>query len=119
MAMALSMSLLLPSRSMGHQLSINECKEASDFIRNAALARDHGIGEAAFINKISDDIEILRAFPSQLRWFVQDDEDANLLISAATNVFQHPESAHAHQINFFNDCVGHAKPTTNIHKNNM
>jgi len=114
--------LLLAShapQSTAHQLSVNECKEASDFIRNAAMARDNGMAESTFIDKIRDDLEIIRAFPPQLRWFVKDEDDAKLLISAAVNVFQNPKSPRAHQLEFFNACVETATPTSNTRKISM
>jgi hypothetical protein len=113
------MLLLLPARSSAHSLSVNECKEGSDFIRNAAVARDNGAAETSFIDRISDDIEIIRAFPPQLRWFVQDDDDAKLLLSAAVNVFDHPKSAHAHQVDFFNNCIANAKATASVRNMGM
>ncbi|MGZ3237585.1 MAG: hypothetical protein ACXWIN_01000 [Burkholderiaceae bacterium] len=115
----LLMLLLLPMRSNAHSLSVNECKEGSDFIRNAAVARDNGAAEMSFIDRISDDIEVIRAFPPQLRWFVQDDDDAKLLLSAAVNVFHHPKSAHTHQVEFFNDCIANAKATASTRKIGM
>lgn len=115
----LPLMLLLSSPAAAHDLSVNECKEGSDFIRNAAVARDNGVEEEAFIDRISDDIEVIRSFPPQLRWFIQDDSDAKLLISAADNVFRHPKSAHAHQIDFFNDCIANAKATNNVSKMGM
>jgi hypothetical protein len=111
--------LLLPSRSYAHPLSVSECKEGGDFIRNAALARDNGVAPAAFLDRISDDIEIIRSFPSQLRWFVQDDSDAKLLLSATANVFQHPKTPHAHQVDFFNDCIANAKATSSLSRTGM
>lgn len=102
------MLLFFPLRSHAHQLSVGECNEAGDFIKNAALARDGGISEAIFIDKIRDDIEVIRAFPPQLRWFVQDD-DARLLLAAAAEVFQRPKEARVHQVEFFKSCMARAK----------
>lgn len=103
------MLLFFPLRSHAHQLSVGECNEAGDFIKNAALARDGGISEAIFIDKIRDDIEVIRAFPPQLRWFVQDDDDARLLLAAAAEVFQRPKEARVHQVEFFKSCMARAK----------
>jgi hypothetical protein len=111
--------LSLPSHSNAHEFSIAECQEASDFIKNAALSRDKGITEAVFIDRIRDDIEIIRAFPPQLRWFVQDDDDAKFLLSAVVNVFQHPKTARAHQLDFFNACIANAKATSSTSRISM
>ncbi|MBI1892142.1 MAG: hypothetical protein HYS18_15970 [Burkholderiales bacterium] len=100
---------LCPAHSSAHEFSIQECVEGSDFIKNTALARDRGINGAAFLSKIRDDIEVIQAFPAQLRWFIQDDEDASFLLDAATAVFQDPKAARLHQRDFFVSCLSKAK----------
>jgi hypothetical protein len=92
---------------------VQECVEGSDFIKNTALARDRGANEAAFISKLRDDIEIIQGFPPQLRWFVQDDGDANFLIDATTAVFEEPKAARMHQTEFFVSCIGKSKSDGN------
>src|SRR5256885_16722377 len=47
-----------------------DCLEASDFIANAALSRDNGMTRDAFIERLNGDFAAIRAFPSDLRWFV-------------------------------------------------
>ncbi|MGH8807656.1 MAG: hypothetical protein ACREX0_07245 [Noviherbaspirillum sp.] len=100
--MALS---LVPLPGSARQPGGNECVEAGDFIKNAALARDGGISEADFIGRIRDDIELIQAFPPQLRWFVQDDEDAAFLLAAAIEVFRKPKDAREHQREFVKACL--------------
>lgn len=109
----------MPLRGIAHPFTFEECKEASDFVKNTAIARDNGIPESILIDRISDNIEILRSLPSQLHRYIQDDDDAKLLINAAINVFQHPKSAHAHQVDFFHDCVKSEKPITDTSKADM
>jgi len=72
--------------------SAKECVEAGDFIGNAALARDGGITEEQFLARIHEDLEVIKAFPPQLRWFVQDDDDARFLVEAASAVFREPKA---------------------------
>jgi len=95
---------LLPGLCAAHQLSKLECREGSDFIKNAALARDGGMNEARFIGQIRDDIEVIKGLPRELRWFVQDEEDADFLLAAAANVFREPKEALAHQSDFLVAC---------------
>ncbi|OWW22649.1 hypothetical protein [Noviherbaspirillum denitrificans] len=97
--------VLLPALSLARIPDANECVEAGDFIKNAAHARDSGMAEADFISRIRDDIEIIRAFPPHLRWFVQDEEDAEFLIAAATDVFRKPRLAAEHQRDFVKSCL--------------
>lgn len=102
---ALAVLALLSGFCQARPPSENECVEAGDFIRNAALARDNGMAEADFISRIRDDIEIIQAFPPHMRWFVQDEEDAEFLISAATDVFRKPRKAAEHQSDFVKACL--------------
>ena len=97
--------VLLPALCAAHQLSKTECTEGGDFIKNAALARDGGMNEARFIGQIRDDIEVIKGLPRELRWFVQDDEDADFLLAAAVNVFREPKDALAHQSEFLAVCA--------------
>jgi hypothetical protein len=99
------LAMLVPAVCIAHQPSKNECIEGSDFIKNAALARDGGIGEDRFIGRVQEDIEAIQSLPPQLRWFVQDDEAAEFLITAVANVFHHPEAAQIHQAEFLQACL--------------
>lgn len=102
---AILVLVLLPALCLARAPSANECVEAGDFIKNAALARDGGMAEADFISRIRDDIEIIQSFPPHMRWFVQDEEDAEFLIAAATDVFRKPRLAAEHQRDFVKACL--------------
>lgn len=97
---------VLPAVCAARAPSVKECVEASDFIRNAALARDGGMSEPHFLARMQEDIAVLQSLPPQLRWFVQDEEDAEFLLSAATDVFRSPKEAQAHQADFLRACLG-------------
>ncbi len=105
---AFALAILIPVPCLARAPSADECREAGDFIRNAALARDGGMVEADFISRIRDDIEMLQAFPPHMRWFVQDEEDAEFLLAAATDVFQKPRLPADHQRDFVRTCLGKA-----------
>lgn len=98
--------MLCSGAASSHSPSIDECTEGSDFIRNAALARDNGMSENNFMERLRQDIELIQAFPPALRWFVQDDDDAGFLIAAAGDVFRQPRTAATHQDDFFKACLG-------------
>jgi hypothetical protein len=102
---ALVALMLVPALCMAHKPSRQECREGGDFIKNAALARDRGMPEANFIGQIQDDIEVIKSFPPQMRWFVQDDEAAEFLLAAAIDVFRNPRAAPAHQAEFIKACL--------------
>src|SRR5687768_6880794 len=55
--------------------TLAECDEASDFIANAAHARDNGMQRDAFLERMQADFVTPRAFPPALRWFARDDAD--------------------------------------------
>lgn len=89
-----------------HVLEDTECVEAGDFIRNAALSRDNGYLEEAFVAKMEDDIVAIQAFPPAARWVVQDAADAAMLIGAVKEVFRNPASADEHRERFLLSCRG-------------
>jgi len=107
----LMVTLSYPSLSSAHLVSRSECVEGSQFIMDGALARDHGVPRETYIGQLLGDIETIKAFPVELRWFVQDDEDAALLVSAAKEVYDDPAPPEKHRQAFLSRCLG--RPTTN------
>jgi hypothetical protein len=90
--------------ALAHRPSYEECLEGSDFIANAARARDNGISKTEFVGRMREDIEMIQAYPPQLRWFVQDGEDATFLIGQAEQVFDAPRAPKTHQAEFLASC---------------
>ena len=88
-----------------HELTRVECSEGGEFIRNAALARDAGITREFFVNKLSEDLMLIQSFPPDLRWFVQDAGDEQLLSDAVFRVFDEPMPAEKHEADFIGTCV--------------
>ncbi len=87
-----------------HDLSIDECTEGGDFIRNAALSRDYGISRDDFIGRMHGDFQAIRAFPAELRWFVQDETDERFLLTHAERVFDEPGAPQSHENAFLHAC---------------
>ena len=85
--------------------SMAECFEGSDFIANAALSRDAGMSSEAFITRMEEDFIVIQHFPSELRWFVHDADDEAFLLSAARDVFAHPDVAESHRRMFLQTCI--------------
>jgi hypothetical protein len=85
--------------------TMEECLEASDFIRNAALSRDAGVAADAFLDRMSEDFLVIRAFPAELRWFVHDAGDERFLAKEARLVFEQPSGPDDHSAHFLRDCV--------------
>ncbi len=92
-------------QAMAHSLTLAECTEGGEFIRNAALARDNGISREFFIDKLVEDLVLIQSFPPQLRWFVQDSGDEKLLSEAVFKVFDEPMTAEQHEASFIKACM--------------
>jgi hypothetical protein len=102
----LSLTLMLACfDTVAHKLSFSECKEGSDFIKNAALSRENGMSRRQFIDRLLQDTEAIRAFPPSLRWFMQDEDDEHFLLHAADEVFDNPRPPEAHRREFFAVCL--------------
>jgi len=85
-------------------LSVADCFEGSDFIANAALARENGMSRDAFLDRMEEDFQLIRAFPPALRWFAHDDEDARFLLQSARTVFDAPDAPEGHRAHFLAAC---------------
>ena len=99
---AVMSGLALPAQA--HELTVNECLEGSDFIKNAALSRDYGMTREAFLGRMESDLVLIQAFPPELRWFVQDQDDETLLVGFAQSVFDSPQAPESHQSDFLAAC---------------
>ena len=97
----------MSSAASAHGLTFDECIEGGEFIKHAAMSRDYGIKRADFLERMQADITAIQQFPPQLRWFVQDDEDAALLTGAAERVFDAPREPEAHESDFLQTCAAH------------
>ena len=90
--------------AIGHVPTLEECFEGGDFIAHAAQARDHGMMKAEFVDRLLADIQVIQAFPPQLRWFVADPEDAEFLLLEASRVFDAPLRPEGHRAEFLSRC---------------
>lgn len=90
--------------SLASSLSVAECFEGSDFIANAALARENGISRSDFLGRLEDDFELIQAYPPALRWFAKDPEDERFLYESARQVFDAPEAPERHRARFLAAC---------------
>lgn len=106
-ALSLLAALSAGAAASAHELAARECKEGSDYIRNAALSRDSGVTEQAFMDVFEQDMVLIARVPPSLRWFVQDHDDEALLRAALDEVFQQPMAPQEHAQQFAHDCVRH------------
>ena len=98
--MALSSALC----AVASQPTLSECVEGSDFIGNAALARDAGMPEEKFIDRMQQDFRLIHAYRQELRWFAHDSDDEEFLLGAAREVFVHPGVPEEHRRAFLEAC---------------
>ena len=98
-----------------HDLTLAECVEGGDFIMHAAMSRENGMTREAFLERMESDIRLIQAFPPQLRWFVQDEDDEQLLTWAARLVFDSPREPESHQSEFLAVCTARLGATTDPH----
>ena len=97
--------MLAAGAAQAHPLSLEECAEGGDFIKNAALARDEGMQERQFVAQFQADVQALQRLPAELRWFVQDKDDEAFLLAAVQDVFQKPKPAAVHHAQFAVACA--------------
>ena len=65
-AMLFAAALMRPGIGHAGRPTMNECFEASDFIRNAALARDAGVHSEVFLGQMEEDFAAMGGFPADL-----------------------------------------------------
>lgn len=88
-----------------HRPSVQECREAADFIRNAALSRENGMARGIFFTRLQDDLMSLRSHPPALRWFAQDEDDEAFLLAQTRHVFDAPILPDEHAAQALRSCL--------------
>ena len=99
---ALAATAALPVHAL--TVTVEECGEGADFVRNAARSRDNGMPAEAFLERLEGDLLSIRAVPRALRWFAKDEDDEALLRLGATSVFVSPRGADDHHREFLSHC---------------
>ena len=98
---------LIASFALGAQASVPtlpDCLEGSDFIANAARARDNGMRRGAFLARLDEDLVAIRGFPIAFRCFVKDEADERFLVAAVERVFDRPVAPDQHREAFLSAC---------------
>jgi hypothetical protein len=104
-AIALAAACACCVPAFASQLSMVECFEGSDFIANAAMARENGVSRSAFLGRLEEDLELIQAYPPQLRWFAKDHEDEVFLFEFTRQVFDQPLAPEQHRARFLAACL--------------
>ena len=94
-----------------HKPSVQECREAGEFIRNAALSRDNGMPRERFLDKLAGDLTAIRSHPPAMRWFAQDDDDEIFLVNAVQKVFDAPMKSGEHESDMIQLCLARIDPS--------
>ena len=95
----------LAGAAAAHGLTVRECQEGGDFIKNAAMSRDNGITRQVFLDRLESDLLMVRQYPPHMRWFAQDEDDETLLVQAVRTVFDAPRDPASHQSEFLARCA--------------
>ncbi|HUF21877.1 MAG TPA: hypothetical protein VMP00_14140 [Burkholderiales bacterium] len=104
-ALAGLLVLIAAGPAASRAIPVDECIEGGEFIKHAAMSRDSGITREFFMDRLTEDIMMIQAFPPPLRWFVQDDSDEKLLTGAAARVFDEPRPPEEHETAFIEECM--------------
>jgi hypothetical protein len=105
----LVLTLAWPFTVAAQAHSVRECSEGGDFIRNAALSRDAGTTHDFFVERLENDLVMIRAFPAALRWFVHNPDDETFLRAEVEAVFDTPKTIEQHRSGFMERCVRRAE----------
>jgi len=97
--------LLACSSVLAHKPTATECREAGDFILNAARSRDGGATRQFFLDRLKEDYAMIRAFRPELRWFVMDVDDEEFLQAEVMLVFDAPLAGDRHRTEFLERCA--------------
>ncbi len=101
----LVLAVAWPVSAAAHPHSAKECREGGEFIHNAARSRDGGTTREFFVGRLEEDLVVIRSFPPELRWFVQDADDADFLRTEVAMVFDTPASSEQHRVDFLERCA--------------
>lgn len=101
---AVAAAALAVTAAHGSVPTMAECLEGSDFIANAAIARDNGMPREAFVERLEADMRLIQAFPPELRWFAKDVDDEHFLHEQVDTVFDDPATPDEHRGAFLRAC---------------
>jgi hypothetical protein len=96
---------LFALRAPAIEVDAAECREASQFIGNAAQSRKNGATKEMFVGKLDEDLFVLSSMPPEVRWFAHGDEEAQFLRAAVLEVFDFPREPAVHAAEFFTSCL--------------
>lgn len=100
-----AIAAMVPLTASASTLSVADCFEGSDFIANAAMARENGMSREAFLTRLEEDFQLIHAFPPALRWFAKDVDDERFLAQSAREVFDAPDAPEGHRARFLAACL--------------
>ena len=105
---AAALLALSATSALAHRPTVRECREAGEFIRNAALSRDAGMPRDAFVERLLGDLVAIRSHPPAMRWFAQDEDDEAFLVDAVEKVFDAPLKSTEHESEMLSSCLARA-----------
>jgi len=103
----MAVALVAAGHAYVAHLSMQDCVEGSDFVANAARARDNGMSREAFIERLEADLAAIRSLPPALRWYVRGEDDERLLRESVRRVYERPLPPERHRNAFLVHCLDH------------
>jgi hypothetical protein len=100
--------LLAVCTAWAHAIPFEDCLEGAEFIGNAARLRDSGRPEGTeevFVSRAIVDLEMIRAYPPEFRWFAQDELTERFLLSEILRVWREIQSPEQHYQSFLDRCI--------------
>lgn len=97
--------------ALAHKPSVQECREAGEFVRNAALARDNGLKREIFMGQLLGDLMAIQSHPPEMRWFAQDSDDEAFLVAVVEKVFDAPAKSTEHESETLRMCLVRIDPS--------
>ena len=83
--------LLIALVANAHTRSRFECAQFNVFIQVQAYSRNSGaLTKQTSLEILASDLALIKAFPAQARWFVQDESDARFIAREIVRVFDEP-----------------------------
>lgn len=105
-AIGIAFFVLLIGAAHAHERTDKECREAGDMIEHVAQARDSGSRTLAqTLADFRADIIAISQFPPEQRWFVEDEDDARVLLNGVERVWRAPKSPREQGDEFYEDCT--------------
>ena len=110
--LALVVGLSSTASANGFLPTEQECREGSDFIKNAVLSRANGYSKAFLLGRFDDDMTVLSGMHPEKRWFVRSQGAMQFLRQALIDAIAAKRKPRDQADIFLRSCMAHVSPLT-------